>query len=90
VEAQTLMAQTGNWLSANSEVPIDAYPSPFTAQAAEIVQAADGIYYDASSLMPQEMNAAFTTAVLDFVADPDSLDEILIQLDEIRVEVYGV
>jgi hypothetical protein len=28
--------------------------------------------------------------VLDFVADPDSLDEILIQLDEIRVEVYGV
>jgi alpha-glucoside transport system substrate-binding protein len=89
VEAQTLMAQTGNWLSANSEVPIDAYPSPFTAQAAEIVQAADGIYYDASSLMPQEMNAAFTTAVLDFVAEPDSLDEILAQLDEIRVEVYG-
>ena len=89
VEAQTLMAQTGNWLSANSEVPIDAYPSPFTAQAAEIVQAADGIYYDASSLMPQEMNAAFTTAVLDFVAEPDSLDEILAQLDEIRVDVYG-
>ena len=89
VEAQTLMAETGNWLSANSAVSIEAYPSPFTAQAAEIVGSAEGIYYDASALMPQEMNAAFTTAVLDFVADPGRLDEILAGLDDVRANAYG-
>jgi alpha-glucoside transport system substrate-binding protein len=89
MEAQTLMAETGNWLSANSAVPVDAYPSPFTAQAAEVVASAEGIYYDASALMPQEMNAAFTTAVLDFVADPGRLDELLAQLDEVRASAYG-
>jgi alpha-glucoside transport system substrate-binding protein len=88
-EAQTLMAETGNWLSANKAVPPDAYPSPFTKQAAEIVQTAEGIYYDGSSLMPTVMNAAFTTAILDYVADPDSLDSILASLDEVQAEAYS-
>jgi hypothetical protein len=83
------MAETGNWLSANSAVPVDAYPSPFTAMSAEIVGSADGIYYDASALMPQEMNAALTTAVLDYVADPASLDEILSRLEELRASAYA-
>jgi hypothetical protein len=39
--------------------------------------------------MPQEMNAAFTTAVLDFVADPDRLDEILAGLEDVRANLYG-
>jgi alpha-glucoside transport system substrate-binding protein len=88
-EAQTLMAETGNWLSANKAVAPDAYPSPFTEQAAEIVQAANGIYYDGSALMPTEMNAAFTSAVLDFVADPDSLEPILASLDEVQGQAYA-
>jgi alpha-glucoside transport system substrate-binding protein len=88
-EAQTLMAETGNWLSANKAVPPDAYPSPFTKQAAEIVQAAEGVYYDGSSLMPTEMNAAFTSAILDYVADPDSLDAILASLDQVQDKAYA-
>lgn len=88
-EAQTLMAETGIWLSANNDVPVDAYPSPFTAQAAATVQDAEGVYYDGSALMPTEMNAAFTTAILDYVADPGSLDDILAGLDEVRASAYG-
>lgn len=88
-EAQTVMAETGIWLSANNDVPVDAYPSPFTAQAAATVQDAEGIYYDGSALMPTAMNAAFTTAILDYVADPGSLDDILKGLDEVRSSAYG-
>ena len=88
-EAQTLLAETGIWLSANKEVPVDAYPSPFTAQAAATVRAAEGMYYDGSALMPTEMNAAFTAAILDYVADPDTLDDVLAGLDEVRASAYG-
>ncbi|MDY7104638.1 MAG: ABC transporter substrate-binding protein [Actinomycetota bacterium] len=88
-EAQTLLAETGIWLSANKAVDAGAYPSPFTALAAEIVQAADGIYYDGSSLMPTDMNAAFATAILDYVADPSSLDQILSDLDAVQATAYA-
>ena len=39
--------------------------------------------------MPTAMNAAFTTAILDYVADPGSLDDILEGLDEVRSSAYG-
>jgi alpha-glucoside transport system substrate-binding protein len=88
-EAQTLLAQTGIWLSPNTKVPVDTYPTAFAQQAATIVQSADGIYYDGSSLMPTEMNAAFTSAILDYVGNPGSIDEILAGLDKVQASAYG-
>lgn len=86
--AQALIAGTGNWLSANKRVPADAYPSPFTAKAAEVLAGAGSVHYYGNALMPQEMSDAFWTAVLDYTTDPTRLDEILVELDAIRETAY--
>jgi alpha-glucoside transport system substrate-binding protein len=88
-EAQTLMAETGRWLSANTEIPLEAYPSPFTQQAAEVLSSAQTVYYSGAGLMPQAMTEAFWSAILRYVQNPDELDAILSDLDAVREEAYG-
>ncbi|MCI0712545.1 MAG: ABC transporter substrate-binding protein [Chloroflexi bacterium] len=87
-EAQTLMAETGIWLSASRAIPIEAYPSPFTQRAAEILSNAQTVYYNASGLMPQEMNAAFLSSILEYIQAPETLDTILTNLDSVREAAY--
>ncbi|MGP4015964.1 ABC transporter substrate-binding protein [Saccharopolyspora sp. 5N708] len=45
------------------------------------------ICLDASDLMPAAMRNAFYRAVLEFVRDPDRMDEILAQLDQVQGEL---
>ncbi len=87
-EAQTLVAKTGNWMSANKFVPVDAYPNPFTKRAAETLSSAKAVYYYGSSLMPSAMSDAFWKAVLRYVQQPDQLDSILADLDKVQKDTY--
>ena len=43
--------------------------------------------FDASDLMPEQMNAAFLQGVLDFVRNPGALDDVLAGLDEVQRRV---
>lgn len=85
--AQTLIAKTNIWLSPSSRVSPDAYASPFTRLAAEVLASGEAHYYG-NALMPQAMSDAFWSAVLDYTQDPDNLDAILAELDEVRAESY--
>src|SRR5260221_12403655 len=87
-EAQTLVAKTGNWMSANKFVPVDAYPNPFTKRAAETLSSAKAVYYYGSSLMPSAMSDAFWKAVLRSVQQPDQLDSILAALVKVQKDTY--
>jgi alpha-glucoside transport system substrate-binding protein len=87
-EAQTLMAETGRWLSANTQIPAEAYPSPYTQAAAAIMSDAETIYYSGAGLMPQAMTDAFWSGILRYVQNPDELDDILNDLDAVREEAY--
>ena len=56
---------------------------------AAILTHAEHSRFDASDLMPAEMNEAFWQAVLDFTADQSRLPEILEHLDAVRSTAYG-
>jgi alpha-glucoside transport system substrate-binding protein len=86
-EAQSLWVAAGGGLSVHAKVT--AYPDSVSSRAAEMVSGAAQFRFDASDLMPAELNAAFWRGVLDFTADPSRLPTILANLDSIRARVYG-
>jgi alpha-glucoside transport system substrate-binding protein len=86
-EAQQYWLATGA-ISPNKMVPISAYSDPITRQAAQMMNKSEIVVFDASDLMPNQMNQAFWKAVLDFIRDPGSLDSILAGLDRVRKEAY--
>ncbi|HEY9409863.1 MAG TPA: ABC transporter substrate-binding protein [Jiangellaceae bacterium] len=87
-EAQQIWVERGAAISANQNVPLDVYPDDTSRRSAEILVGADEIRFDGSDKMPAEMNRAFFTAVLDFVKNPDDLDNILENLDSVQESAY--
>ncbi len=75
-------------LSANRNVSLEAYPDVLSRNAADILQQAENVVFDASDMMPGEMNNAFWGGVMEFVEDPTRLDSILQNLERVRSEVY--
>ena len=88
-EFQEAWVKTGGVLSANSNVPADAYPDEANKRAAEILTTSEVVRYDASDLMPAAMNDAFFKAIGDYLQAPDQLDSILQQLDATQDSAYG-
>ena len=84
VEAGTLIAETGRWLSPNRQVDSSSYVDPFLSKASVILQESDGSYNLANSLMPQSVVDAFWHSGLEYTQDPDNLDEILATVEAAR------
>ena len=85
-EAQAIWVGRGGALSVN--VRVDNYPDDISRRAAQILTTASRFRFDASDLMPEQMNAAFLQGVDDFVRDPSQLDTILASLDEVQRTAY--
>jgi Bacterial extracellular solute-binding protein len=88
-EAQQIWVEIGGAISPSSAVPVDAYPDETSQRFAEILNDAEVVRFDASDKMPDQMNQAFWSAVLDAVQDPNNLDGILEELDGIQEEAYA-
>lgn len=88
-EAGSLVGATGRWLSPNSQVEAEIYADPFLRRASEVLQEASGSHYLGNALMPTALVEAFWQSGLDYVENPDELDQILSGLDEVRVEAYA-
>ncbi|MEU3269809.1 ABC transporter substrate-binding protein [Saccharomonospora sp. NPDC006951] len=58
-----------------------------TRDVARIISTADVLCYDASDLMPTAVTNAFHRAALGYLADPARLDELLAELERIRLGV---
>lgn len=86
-KAQEYWIETGA-ISPNSAVPLDAYENPLIRQAARAMNESEIVVFDASDLMPSEVNQEFFTAVTDFVSNPDDLDSILEKMEETRQTAY--
>lgn len=52
-----------------------------------MVPEAAAVRFDASDLMPSAVNSAFWSGILDFVAAPESLDEILQRIEDARTSL---
>jgi alpha-glucoside transport system substrate-binding protein len=88
-EAQERWVGLGGNISANRSVPLTAYPDDTSRKIAEALNAAEVVRYDGGDKMPAQMGRAFFGAILDYIQNPDNLDQILADLDEVQVEAYG-
>lgn len=85
--AQEYWLETGA-ISPNRAVELSAYDDPLIRQAAEAMNESEIVVFDASDLMPSQVNQQFFSAVTDFVSNPDNLDSILQTMEETRQSAY--
>ncbi|HET9852585.1 MAG TPA: extracellular solute-binding protein [Candidatus Limnocylindrales bacterium] len=86
-DAQDIWVKHGGALSANKNAT--SYPDDISKRSAELITSAKTFVFDASDLMPQEMNAGFWKAIVDYIADPSKLDSILADLDNTQASAYA-
>lgn len=87
-EAQQIWAERGGYLAPNREVDPAVYPDQITAQIAEMLTQADAVRFDASDLMPNAVNDAFWSGIVEFVNNPDALDSILESIESAAEAAY--
>lgn len=87
-EAQSIWAERGGFLAPNRNVDPTIYPDQITQQIAEMLTTADAVRFDASDLMPEAVNNAFWTGILDFVSNPDNLPSILEDIESTAQDAY--
>ncbi len=87
-EAQQIWVKRGGAISPNKLVPLDAYPDQLSKQSAQLLTGAQTTAFDASDLMPDAMQAAFYRGILDFVQNPNNLQNDLTNLDQVQKSSY--
>lgn len=85
-EAQAIWVERGGAISGNTTVT--EYPDEISARSAELLGEAEVFRFDASDLMPEAMNDAFFSAMLDFTQNQGDLDQILSRLDDVQADAY--
>jgi alpha-glucoside transport system substrate-binding protein len=86
-QAQDIWVKHGGALSANKNAT--DYPDDISKRSAELLTNARTFVFDASDLMPQQMNQEFWKGVTDYVKDASKLDSILQHLDQIQADAYA-
>ncbi|MHB0857282.1 MAG: ABC transporter substrate-binding protein [Anaerolineae bacterium] len=87
-EAQAIWVQRGGAISPNTDVPLEEYPDDLSQAAADLLTTAETVAFDASDLMPEAMNNAFWQGILEYVQSPESLDDVLQNLDDVQEGAY--
>lgn len=85
-DAQAYWVRGADGISPNRQVPISDYPDELSKGAAQILTGADIAVFDASDMMPSKLNNAFWSAIMSYVSNPNQLDSILANLEQIRKE----
>jgi alpha-glucoside transport system substrate-binding protein len=88
-DAQSIWAERGGFLSANKTVDPAVYPDQLTQQIGEMLTEASAVRFDASDLMPEAVNNAFWTGILDYVSQAKDVDAVLESMETIAQDAYG-
>lgn len=75
-------------ISVNNLVPLRDYPDPVSRALADNLTHASDVEFDASDSMPQVMENAFYSAVLQYLDRPSQLNAILRGLDQVQKAAY--
>jgi alpha-glucoside transport system substrate-binding protein len=86
-EAQSIWVGIGGALSANKQVT--NYPDDISKRSAELLTNAKIFVFDASDLMPTDMNGDFWKAAVTYTQHPDQLDSLLAGLDKTQADAYA-
>ncbi len=88
-QAQSIWAARGGFLSANKSVPNSVYPDELTRKEAQMIATAPAVRFDASDLMPEAVNNAFWSGILDYVSSPNNLNSTLQQIESVAKDAYA-
>lgn len=80
-ESIKVFAETGKFVSAHRDVPLEWYATPRQLRYAQLIAEADVYRFDGSDLMPGEVGFQFWQGIVDWVEGGD-LDLILQEIDE--------
>jgi alpha-glucoside transport system substrate-binding protein len=86
--AQAIWSEAGGFLATNRQVDPSVYPDQISQQIAEMYSTATDVRFDASDLMPEAVNNAFWSGIVDFVSSPDNLGAILEGIESTAEEAY--
>jgi alpha-glucoside transport system substrate-binding protein len=86
-EAQQIWVDRGGALSGN--LSVTEYPDEVSGRSAEILGSAEIFRFDGGDLMPNQMQTAFFSAMVDFAQNPGNLDSILAELDSVQESAYA-
>lgn len=80
--AQQTWVERGGAISANTQVDVSAYPDAVTAKSAERLTAAETVRFDLDDALGGATQQAIWAGILEYLASPDSLDDILAAIEE--------
>jgi alpha-glucoside transport system substrate-binding protein len=75
-------------ISVNKLVPLRDYPDPVSRALADTLTHARDVEFDAADAMPQVMEDAFWSALLEYLDRPSQLNAILRGLDQVQKAAY--
>lgn len=84
--AQQIWVAQGGFTSTNNKVSLDLYPDTLAAKVAEQLTQAKIFRFDADDTWGGDLQAAFWKGILDYLADPTDLDDILATIDAVADE----
>jgi alpha-glucoside transport system substrate-binding protein len=83
-EAQQVWVERGGFTSLNSEVSMDAYPNEIARKQAQQLLEADTFRFDMDDAIGGAGQQAIFTGILQYLASPDQLDQILEGIEAAR------
>ncbi|MEX0786239.1 MAG: extracellular solute-binding protein, partial [Dehalococcoidia bacterium] len=83
-EAQQIWVELGGFTSVNTEISLDSYPDAVTQSAAARLTEAEVFRFDLDDSIGGEVQRAFFAGVTEFLAEPDSLNDILANIEAQR------
>jgi alpha-glucoside transport system substrate-binding protein len=82
-------AEAGGYQTPNQGLSTDAYPDEIAAKAAEQLTESEIFRFDADDAMPAEVQNEFWSGILEYLQNPDRLDQILQNIQDTAEEVYA-
>jgi ABC-type glycerol-3-phosphate transport system substrate-binding protein len=83
-EAQQVWVEEGGFTSVSSEVSLDAYPDDIARKQAEQLLEAEVFRFDLDDAIGGALQQAYFAGVTQYLENPDSLDDILAQIEAAR------
>ncbi len=74
-------AETGKFVSAHRDVPLEWYTTPLQLRYAQLIAEADTYRFDGSDMMPGDAGFQFWQGIVDWV-EGEELDKVLQEIDE--------
>lgn len=88
-EAQSVLAASGQWVVANRDVSLDAYPNVTMRKAAEQYLKAESVVLSPVAQLPGGVVLPYYKAVVAYVQNPAALDSILSTVEAARLSAKG-